>query len=175
MSTVGTRRSAVTHVSGPALHDSQVVDHLLMQGNTGSDVWAESAYHSEEMEANLRTRGLKSRIHRKGTRGKPLGEQGNPPKTDVRGRKSRSAPSAVTAFGRLLILRMAGGADACPRGAIVRHRHRLEAAPPAQTTPPPKCDAAALPCCERTEQARIPIGSPDAPETPALQRPSIGP
>lgn len=78
-----------------------------MQGNTGSDVWADSAFHSEEMEASLRARGLKSRIHRNGKRGKPLGEQGKPPMSDVSGRKSRSAASQVTAFGRLLILRMA--------------------------------------------------------------------
>jgi hypothetical protein len=29
------------HVSDAALHDSQAVDHLLMQGNTGAGVWAE--------------------------------------------------------------------------------------------------------------------------------------
>lgn len=61
------------HVSDAALHDSQAVDHLLMQGNTGSDVWVDPAYRSEEMEAKIRGRGLQSRIHRKG---KPLTEQG---------------------------------------------------------------------------------------------------
>jgi len=55
------------HVTDAALHDSQAVDHLLMQGNTGSGVWADSAYRSEEMEAKLRARKLKSHIHRKGT------------------------------------------------------------------------------------------------------------
>ena len=48
--------------------DSQTVDHLLMQGNTGCSVWADSAYRSEEMEAKLRARKLKSHIHRKGNR-----------------------------------------------------------------------------------------------------------
>ena len=57
------------HVSDAALHDSQAVDHLLMRGNTGASVWADPAYRSEEMEAKLRARGLKSRIHRKGKRG----------------------------------------------------------------------------------------------------------
>lgn len=42
------------HVSNMALHDSQAVDHLLMQGNAGSEVWADPAYRSEEMEAKLR-------------------------------------------------------------------------------------------------------------------------
>ena len=54
------------HVSDAALHDSQAVDHLLMQGNTGSGVWADAAYRSEEMEAKLRDRKLKSHIQRKG-------------------------------------------------------------------------------------------------------------
>ena len=63
------------HVSDAALHDSQAVDHLLMEGNTGAGVWADSAYRSEEMEAKLRTRKLTSHIHRKGRRSKPLTEQ----------------------------------------------------------------------------------------------------
>jgi IS5 family transposase len=64
------------HVSDAALHDSQAVDHLLMQGNTGAGVWADAAYRSEEMEAKLRDRKLKSHIHRKGKRGKPPSKQG---------------------------------------------------------------------------------------------------
>lgn len=63
------------HVSDAALHDSQAVDHLLTRGNTGSGLWADAAYRSEEMEARLRARGLRSCIHRKGSRGKPLSEQ----------------------------------------------------------------------------------------------------
>jgi len=63
------------HVTDAALHDSQAVDQLLMQGNTGSGVWADAAYRSEEMEAKLRDQKLKSHIHRKGKRGKPLTEQ----------------------------------------------------------------------------------------------------
>ena len=46
-----------------------------MRGNTGSGVWADAAYRSEEMAAKLRDRKLKSHIHRKGKRGKPLTEQ----------------------------------------------------------------------------------------------------
>lgn len=64
------------HVSNAALHDSHAVDYLLMQGNTSANVWSDSACRSEETEAKLRTRGLKSRIHRKGKRGRPLSEQG---------------------------------------------------------------------------------------------------
>jgi len=57
------------------VHDSQAVDHLLMQGNTGSGVWADPAYRSEEMEAKLHDLNLKSHIHRKGKRGKPKTDQ----------------------------------------------------------------------------------------------------
>ena len=63
------------HVSDAAMHDSKAVDHLLMQSNTGAGVWADSAYRSEEMEAKLRGLKLRSHIHRKGKRGKPLTEQ----------------------------------------------------------------------------------------------------
>jgi len=63
------------HVSDAALHDSQAVDELLMRGNTASGVWADAAYRSEEIETKLKARGLTSRIHRKGKRGKPLTEQ----------------------------------------------------------------------------------------------------
>ncbi len=53
------------HVSNAAQHDSQAVDHLLMQSNTGAGVWADAAYRTEEMKAKLRARKLKNHIHRK--------------------------------------------------------------------------------------------------------------
>ena len=46
------------HVTDAALHDSQAVDHLLTRGNTGSGVWADAAYRSEETEVKLRARQL---------------------------------------------------------------------------------------------------------------------
>jgi len=74
----------------------------LMQGNTGSGVWADAAYRPYEMEAKLNDRKLKSHIHRKGNRpsrackrmhcravGKPLNEQAkgsNRTKSNVRAR-----------------------------------------------------------------------------------------
>ena len=47
---------------------SQVVEDILDPDNTASDVWADSAYRSAEIEAKLEDKGLKSRIHRKGHR-----------------------------------------------------------------------------------------------------------
>jgi IS5 family transposase len=64
-----------------------VVDELLMRGNTASGVWADSAYRSADIEKTLKARGLTSRIHRKGNRGKPLTEQAlksNKTKSSVR-------------------------------------------------------------------------------------------
>jgi IS5 family transposase len=76
-------------VTDAALHDSQVLDHVLDADNTAAGVWADSAYRSAEIEAKLQERGLKSRIHRKGRRGKPLSEreqQGNQTRSKVRAR-----------------------------------------------------------------------------------------
>jgi IS5 family transposase len=106
------------HVSDAAMHDSQAVDHLLMRGNTGAGVWAGrhccatgssnsgDAYRSEEMEAKLRARGLKSRIHRKGKRGKPLNEQGkasNRTKSAVRARVEHVFGAQTNDMGGTLV------------------------------------------------------------------------
>ena len=76
-------------VTDAAVHDSQVLDDILDPDNTASDVWADSAYRSAAIEATLVERGLKSRIHRKGRRNKPLSEretQGNKTRSKVRAR-----------------------------------------------------------------------------------------
>ncbi len=71
-------------VTDAAVHDSQVLNDILDADNTASDVWADSAYRSSEIEAKLGEKGLKSRIHRKGNRNKPLSER------EKRGNKTRS-------------------------------------------------------------------------------------
>ena len=75
------------HVSDAAEHDSQVLDDILDGDNTALAVWADSAYRSAEIEAALKEKGLRSRIHRKGRRNKPLSErekQGNKTRSSVR-------------------------------------------------------------------------------------------
>ncbi len=62
-------------VTDAATHDSQVIDDVLDDDNTASDVWADSAYRSAEIEEKLEDRGLKSRIHRKGHRNRPLSKR----------------------------------------------------------------------------------------------------
>ena len=99
------------HVSDAALHDSQAVDHLSMQGNTRSGVWADAAYRSEEMEAKLRARKLKSHIHRKGKRGKPLTEQAGP---------ANRTKSASLAIGRVRVEHVFGAQANDMGGTLVR-------------------------------------------------------
>ena len=75
------------HVSDAAEHDSQVLDDILDGDNTALGVWADSAYRSAEIEGSLKEKGLRSRIHRKGRRNKPLSErekQGNKTRSSVR-------------------------------------------------------------------------------------------
>ncbi|MEJ2475683.1 MAG: IS5 family transposase, partial [Desulfobacterales bacterium] len=55
------------------VHDSQVFLDILAP-NTSKEVWADSAYRSAEIENALAGRGYRSRVHRKGTRKKPLSE-----------------------------------------------------------------------------------------------------
>ena len=49
------RKWDATHA---AVHDSQKLDDLLDLSNTGNGVWADSAYHSDQIEANLKAKGL---------------------------------------------------------------------------------------------------------------------
>jgi IS5 family transposase len=76
-------------VTDAAVHDSQPLDGLLSEGNTSADVFADSAYRSVEIEAKLKARGLRSRIHRRATRNHPLSDaqtRANRAKSRIRAR-----------------------------------------------------------------------------------------
>src|SRR3546814_125425 len=76
-------------VSSASVHDSQKLEDVLDPGNTASGVWADSAYRSKEVEERLAEQGLKSHIHRRGSRGKPLTprqEAANKTRSKVRAR-----------------------------------------------------------------------------------------
>lgn len=80
------RRYALTDA---ARHDSREMEALLDPGNTASDVWADSAYRSAEIEQKLTDKGLRSRIHRKAVRGRALTKrdrQANKTRSQVRAR-----------------------------------------------------------------------------------------
>ncbi|TFL15972.1 IS5 family transposase [Jannaschia formosa] len=93
-------------VSDVGLNDSRAVDHLLMRDNTGSGVWADAAYRSEEIDSKLRDRKLRSQVHRKGMRGKPLTEQAknsNRTKSSVRVRVEHVFGAQANDMGGTLV------------------------------------------------------------------------
>ena len=61
-------------VTSAEIHDSNVCTEILAN-NSSKDVWADSAYRSEEQEMELDAMGYRSHIHRKGKRNKPLNER----------------------------------------------------------------------------------------------------
>lgn len=71
------------------VHDSQVFEEILDPYNTKQSVWADSAYRSEEAEETLADLQVKSQVHEKGYRNKPLSDfQGrlNTKKSKIRAR-----------------------------------------------------------------------------------------
>jgi len=92
-------------VTSAEVHDSQVFHELLAE-NTSRDVWADSAYHSEESETLLNTMGYRSQVHRKGHRAKPLSERqkaANRKKSQVRARVEHVFGAIENEQGGLLI------------------------------------------------------------------------
>lgn len=94
-------------VTDASVHDSQTLDGLLNKANTSSDVYADSAYRSVDIEAKLKARGFKSRIHRRATRNHPLSEA----QQDANRRRSRT---------RARIEHVFGAQETAPGGRIVR-------------------------------------------------------
>lgn len=96
------RHFEVTHA---AVHDSQVFDVLLDTSNTSADLWADSAYRSEEREADLKAQGYRSHIQTKGIAKKPLSERAqkaNHRRAKVRVRVEHVF-AAQTAMGGMLV------------------------------------------------------------------------
>ena len=93
------RRYDVTTAS---VHDSQKLEDVLDPNNTASGVWADSAYRSKETEAMLDDRMMKSHIHRRGSRGKPLTprqEAANKTRSKVRARVEHVFGTQHTSMG----------------------------------------------------------------------------
>lgn len=66
------RRYSVTDAS---VHDSQQLGAVLDPDNEGAEVWADSAYRSENIEAGLEALGYISHIHERAYRNRPLTEE----------------------------------------------------------------------------------------------------
>ena len=93
-------------VTDEAVHDSQVLEDVLLPAAAGRDVWADSAYRSAEIEAQLKVRHLRSKIHRKGYRNKPLTTQQqahNRGRSRIRARVEHVFGHQVTAMGGKLV------------------------------------------------------------------------
>jgi IS5 family transposase len=59
-------------VTDAARHDGAQLPALISKANTASDVWADTAYRSRANERHLADNGLRSQIHRKKPKGKPM-------------------------------------------------------------------------------------------------------
>jgi IS5 family transposase len=53
-------------------HDGALLSALIDKDNTASDVWADTAYRSKANEKHLANNGLRSQIHRKKPKGRPM-------------------------------------------------------------------------------------------------------
>jgi IS5 family transposase len=76
-------------VTPASAHDSQVFEELLDEDNSSRDVWADSAYRSQDTLDTLQQRGFREHLQRKGCRHKKLTEQekrGNYTRSKIRSR-----------------------------------------------------------------------------------------
>jgi IS5 family transposase len=76
-----------------ARHDGAQLPGLLDKTNTGSSVWADTAYRSAKNEAHLEANGFRSRIHHKKPQGKPMPKHVSRATTP---RSPRSVPMSST-------------------------------------------------------------------------------
>jgi IS5 family transposase len=77
------------HVTSAEVHDSNVFDELLDSGNSSRDVWADSAYRSQDRINQLHEDGYREHLQRKGSRNHKLTKwelQGNRTRSKIRSR-----------------------------------------------------------------------------------------
>ncbi|MEL6226135.1 MAG: transposase, partial [Pseudomonadota bacterium] len=80
------REATVTSASAA---DGRQLKHVVSEENTGSEVWADSAYRSQSNEKWLAKRMLTSRIHRRKAAGRPM------PKATARANAKKSSVRAA--------------------------------------------------------------------------------
>lgn len=86
------RRYSVTPAS---VHDSQALGAVMDPDNSGDDVWADSAYRSEDIEVGLEAIGHVSHIHERAYRNQPLSEAQSAANRD----KSKTRAKVEHVFG----------------------------------------------------------------------------
>jgi transposase, IS5 family len=84
-------------VSVNSLHDSQALEDVLGNEDENQNLYADSAYRSQEIEEMLKGKGIKSKVHEKGYRGKPLTEKQKTRNT----KKSRTRARVEHIFGHI--------------------------------------------------------------------------
>jgi transposase, IS5 family len=94
-------------VTAAHVHDSQELDEVLHDPEVGGkDVWADSAYRSEEQEKQLAAGEYNSHIHERAYRGKPLSEEqkaSNKGKSKVRARVEHVFGTMENEMGRIFL------------------------------------------------------------------------
>ena len=93
-------------VTPASVHDSQFFESLLDIDNSSRDVWADSAYRSEEKLAELKKRQYREHLQRKGSRHKKLTDregQGNRTRSRIRSRVEHVFGVQAKRAGTLLV------------------------------------------------------------------------
>lgn len=102
-------------VSDAALHDSQVFEELLDPTNTSREVWADSAYRSQESMERLTALGYREHLQRKGRRAHPLTDwekKGNHTRSKTRSRVEHIFGMQSMRAGGNLVIRTIGASRA---------------------------------------------------------------
>ena len=90
------------YVTNAAVHDSQVMGSILDINNESQDLWADSAYQSQDRERVLKLMGFESHIHERSYRDKPLTEEqkeNNREKSKIRAKVEHNFGSWVNEMG----------------------------------------------------------------------------
>jgi transposase, IS5 family len=93
-------------VTPASVHDSQVFEGLLDEDNSSRDVWADSAYRSEEKLKELKKRQYREHLQRKGCRHKKLTDreaQGNRTRSRIRSRVEHVFGIQAKRAGNLIV------------------------------------------------------------------------
>lgn len=102
-----TKLIAASACTDASVHDSQVLDAVLRdEAEGGKEVWADSAYRSDEQEQNLKDSQHSSQIHERAYRNKPLTdaqELGNTEKSRVRARVEHVFGHMENSMGGILL------------------------------------------------------------------------
>lgn len=83
-------------VTSASAHDGAQLRNVVATDNAASTVWADSAYRSKTNEAWLQDNGLKSDIHQRKPKGKPMPEA----MSRANGRRSKVRSAVEHVFAR---------------------------------------------------------------------------